>query len=253
MRKARCANLAPVGPLAAVADDKDSHFALRGFDGTVGFSWGDGVAFCEEEEVVDQGLHILLHRRSRWRGDFVVLHPDGARWHLVQALMNNSQALPKFLHSAKISIITIPIHTNRHIKFDLIIRIIRLALPYIPRYPRAAQHDATETIIESIGGGDNADVLGPTFPDAVVSEEFFGFVDAVAELGGPLVDVVEKAQGKVRVNAAGADICGVETGAGDALVELLRRGIRSLSWESWRPQKTYHKLFALFKPPEKGR
>lgn len=37
-----------------------------------------------------------------------------------------------------------------------------------------------------------------------------------------MVDIVEEAEGKVLMYATGADVGGVETGAGDALVEFLR-------------------------------
>jgi hypothetical protein len=36
-----------------------------------------------------------------------------------------------------------------------------------------------------------------------------------------LVDVVEEAEGEVLAYAAGADVCGVETGTRDTLVEFL--------------------------------
>jgi hypothetical protein len=51
--------------------------------------------------------------------------------------------------------------------------------------------------------------LRTAFPDAIVGEQFFGFVDAVAELSGPLVDVVEEAEGQVLRDAAGPDVGGV--------------------------------------------
>ena len=42
-----------------------------------------------------------------------------------------------------------------------------------------------------------------------------------------MVDVVEEAEGEVRVHAAGADVGGVEAGAGDAFVEFLCGGVNS--------------------------
>ena len=78
--------------------------------------------------------------------------------------------------------------------------------------------------------------MSATFPDAIVGEQLFGFVDAVAELGGPLVYVVKEAEGKVGVDAAGADVGGVEAGAGDTLVKFLGWGVRVselLCWRVW--------------------
>ena len=74
--------------------------------------------------------------------------------------------------------------------------------------------------------------MGAAFPDTVICEEFFGFVNAVAELGGPLVDVVEEAEGNVGMDAAGADVGGVEAGAGDTLVKFLGWGVRVSNWKA---------------------
>ena len=135
--------------------------------------------------------------------------------------MDNAQALAELLHPAQVAIIAIPIHAHGHIELHIPIRVIRLRFPNVPGDATAAQHHAGEGVVERVGGGDDADVLGAPDPDPVVGEEFFGFVDAVAELGRPLVDVVEEAEGEVGVHAAGADVGGVEAGAGDTLVELL--------------------------------
>ena len=96
-----------------------------------------------------------------------------------------------------------------------------MALSHIPGDATAAEHDAREGVVESVGGGNDANAFGPAYPDTVVGEEFFGFVDAVTKLSGPLIDVIEEAKGEVLVDAAGADVGGVEAGAGDAFVEFL--------------------------------
>ena len=126
-----------------------------------------------------------------------------------------------------------------------------MGLAHVPGNPGAPEHDAGEGVVESVGGGDDADVLGAAFPDAVVGEEFFGFVDAVAELRGPLVDVVEEAEGKVGVDTAGADVGGVQAGAGDALVEFLRFLLAWCSVEDGAESENliYHELFSFFETP----
>ena len=62
MRKAGRPNLTPIRPLAAVADDEDAHLALGRLDRAVRLPRRDGVALGEEQKVVDEGLHVLLHR-----------------------------------------------------------------------------------------------------------------------------------------------------------------------------------------------
>lgn len=221
MREAGRPDLAPVRPLAAVADDEDAHFALGRLDGAVRFPRRDGVALCEEEEVVDEGLHVLLHGGAGRGRDLIVLDADGAGGHLVEALVDDAEGLAELLHAAEVAVVAVAVDADGHVKLDPVVRVVRLALAHVPGDAAPAEHDAREGVVEGVGGGDDADALGPAFPDAVVGEEFFGFVDAVAELGGPLVDVIEEAEGEVLVDAAGADIGCVKPGARDSLVEFL--------------------------------
>ena len=170
---------------------------------------------------MDEGLHVFFHRRAGRGGDLVVFNPYRARRHFVEALVDYAQALAELLHPAEVAIIAIPVHAHGDIELHISVRVIRLRFANVPGHAAAAQHHAGERIIERVGSGDDADAFGAPDPDPVVGEEFFGFVDAVAELGRPLVDVVEEAEGEVGVYAAGTDIGGMEAGAGDALVEFL--------------------------------
>ena len=135
--------------------------------------------------------------------------------------MYDSKRLAEFFHAAEVAVVAIAVNTYWDIEFNLIVGVIGLAFSHIPGDPAAAEHDAGEGVVESVGGGDNTNAFGPADPNAVVSEKFFGFVDAVTELSGPLVDVIEEAEGKVLVDAARAYVGGVEAGARDAFVEFL--------------------------------
>ena len=227
MREPRRPNLTPIRSLTAIAHDEDTHFALRCFDRAVSFSRGDRVAFCEEQEVMNERLHVLLHRRAGRRGDFVVFNSDGPRWHLIQALVDDAEGLAELLHPAEVAVVAVTVDAHRDVKLDLIVCVVRLAFADVPGDTASPEHDAGEGVVEGVGGGDDADALGPTFPDSVVREQFFGFVDPVAELGRPLVDVVEEAEGKVLVDAARANVGCVEAGAGDTFVEFLSSCQRS--------------------------
>ena len=221
MRKPRRPDLAPIRPLTAIANHIHAHLPLGRLDGRIRLPGRDGVALSKQQKMVNQRLHILLHRRAGRGRDFIILDAHGARGHLVQALMDDAQALAELLHAAQVPIIAVAVDAHRDIELHLAVGVVRRALANVPRHAGAAQHDAREAVVERVGGGDDADVLGAPDPDPVVGEELLGLVDAVAELGGPLVDVVEEAEGDVGVHAAGADVGGVEAGAGDALVEFL--------------------------------
>ena len=135
--------------------------------------------------------------------------------------MYDAEGLAEFFHATEIAVVAIAIHAYWDIELDLIVGVVWLAFSHIPGDAAAAEHDAGEGVVEGVGGGNDANAFGPADPDAVVGEEFFGFVDAVAELSGPLVDVVQKAEREVLVDAARTDVGGVEAGARNAFVEFL--------------------------------
>ena len=221
VREPRRPNLTSIRSLTAIAHDEDTHFTLWCFNRAVSFSRGNRVAFCEEQEVVDECLHVFLHRRTGRRRNFVVFDSDGARGHFVQALVDYAEGLAELFHAAEVAVVAVTVDAHRDVELDLIVCVVRLAFADVPGDTASSEHDAGEGVVEGVGGGDDAYALGPTFPDSVVGEQFFGFVDPVAELGGPLVDVVEEAEGKVLVDAARADVGCMEAGAGDPFVEFL--------------------------------
>ncbi len=107
--------------------------------------------------------------------------------------MDDTEALAEFFHAAEVAVVAVAVDTDGDVELDLVVGVVGLGFAHVPGDAGAAQHDAAEAVVEGIGGGDDADADGPAFPDAVVCEEFFGFVDAVAELRGPLVDVIKEA------------------------------------------------------------
>lgn len=141
--------------------------------------------------MMNQSLHVLLHRGSRRRGNLVVLNLDGAGGHLVKALVDDAKGLTELLHSAQVAIVTVAVYTNGDVELYLVVCIIWLRFTNVPGYAGAAKHYAGEGVVQCVGGTDNAYALRASDPDSVVSQEFFSFVDAVAELCCPLVDVVE--------------------------------------------------------------
>lgn len=135
--------------------------------------------------------------------------------------MDDAEGLAEFFHAAEVAVVAVSVHSNGNVKLYLVVCIVWLALAHIPGHTAASKHDAGEGVVESIGSGDDSDVLGSTFPDSVIREQFLGFVDPVPELSRPLVDVVEEADGEVLVNATRTDVGSVKAGPGDAFVEFL--------------------------------
>ena len=216
-----CANLAAVRPLGAVGDDENTHLTLGGLDGAVGLTRRNGVTLGVEQEVVDESLHVLLHCGAGRRRDLVVLDLDGASGHLVQALVDDTKGLTELLHAAEVTVVAVTVDTNGNVELDLVVCVVGLGLADIPWHTRTTKHDTGEGVVESISGADDTNTLGTADPDTVVGQELLSLVNAVTELGGPLVDVVKKTNGKILGNTTGANVGGVKTGTRDTLVEFL--------------------------------
>lgn len=215
------ANLAAVGPLGAVGDDEHTHLTLGGLDGAVGLSRRNCVTLGVEQEVVDESLHVLLHGSTGRRSDLVVLDLDGASGHLVQALVDNAERLTELLHTAEVTVVAVTVDTDRNVKLDLVVCVVGLGLADIPWHTRTTKHDTGEGVVQSISGADDTNTLGTADPDTVVGQKFLGLINAIAELCGPLVNIVKKTNGKILGNTTGANVGGVETGTRDTLVEFL--------------------------------
>ena len=223
MGETRSTDLATVGSLATITDQEHTHFTLGGLNGGVRLTRGHGVTLSEEEEVVDQSLHVLLHGGTRRRADLVVLDLDGTSGHLVQALVDDAQGLAELLHTAEVTVVAVAVDTDRDVELDLVVGVVRLGLTDIPWHTRSTEHDTSEAHVQRISGVDDTHTLSSGLPDTVVRQQFLGLVNAVAELRGPLVDVVKQAKGKILGHTARADVGGVETGTGDTLVKFLSK------------------------------
>lgn len=214
-------DVAAVWPLATVTDKIHSHLSLGSLDHGIRLTRWHGVTLGVKQEVVDQGLHVLLHGGTRGRGDLVVFDSYRSSGHVVQTLVDDTEGLAEFLHAAQVSVVAVTVDADWDIKFDLVICVVRLALSDIPRHTGTSKHDTGERKVESICSRHNTDTLQSVDPNTVVRQHLFSFVNTVAELGGPLVNVVEKAHGDILVNTTGADVCSVQTGTRYTFVEFL--------------------------------
>ena len=210
VRKTRCSNLTPIGSFAAIADDEYTHFSLGSFDDAVGFARWDGVTLGEEEEVVDQGFHVFFHCGTWWRVDLVVLDADGTRSDFIETLVDDAKGLAELFHADEVAVVAVTIDADGDVEFDLIIGIVRLGFTNVPRNTRTTEHDTGERIVEGISCTHYTNTFGAANPDTVIGQEFLGFVDSVTELGGPLVDIVEKTERNILVDTTGTNISGMK-------------------------------------------
>ena len=82
-----------------------------------------------------------LHRRSRRGNDLVIVNLDLTLRHLVEALVNDSERLSEFLDSAQVSIVAISVLSDRYVKLDLVVRVVRSNLSVNGEATRSACFD----------------------------------------------------------------------------------------------------------------
>ena len=148
MEEARSLDLASVRLGGPIRDEVDSKLSLGSFNSSIGCSsrnlykssqktdgrhyLSHSEALCEELEMVNESLHGVLHLCPVWRNTFGIISPHVSCWHVVQALLNDPQALPHLQHPHQVSVIAISPGPNGDIKVNQVISIIRLRLPQIP-------------------------------------------------------------------------------------------------------------------------
>lgn len=135
--------------------------------------------------------------------------------------MDDAKGLTELLHAAEVTVVTVTVDTDWDVELDLVVGVVWLRLTDIPWDSGSAEHDTSERKVEGVGGGDLSNALGAADPDTVVGQQLFGLVNAITELGGPLVDVVKETNWNILVNSSWSDVGGVETSSRDTLVELL--------------------------------
>lgn len=60
-------------------------------------------------------------------------------YNLVDALLNDADALPHLLDATQVPVVAVTVDTDRHVKLHFTVCIVRLRLTQIPRHTRATQ------------------------------------------------------------------------------------------------------------------
>src|SRR5947208_11965341 len=111
MRERGCADLALVGPVAAVGDEIDPELALGGFDRGIDFAGRHVESLGVELEMMDQGFHRALHLPAPRRHDLVVRMADGAlpfrEPQLLQTLVHDPHRLAHLLHADAVTVVAV--------------------------------------------------------------------------------------------------------------------------------------------------
>ena len=188
----------------------------------------------EELEVVDEGLHGGLHLRPAWRNTLGVVGPHITSRHLVQALLDDPQALSHLQHSHKVAIIAVTVGADGHVKVHQVVSIIGLRLPQVPLDASASQHHTAAAPVDGVLGRDHSDVDDSLLEKSVVRDQVLNFIQPLAELGDELIDIVKKADGDVLVDTSWSNISSMHSSSTGTFVEL-------------------HHLLSFLEEPEEGR
>src|SRR5690606_23417220 len=134
---------------------------------------------------------------ARRRRHLVVVHDHRTRViaQPFHTLANDAVALAHFTDTAKLAIVTFAIHTNRHIEVYAIIHFVGLILAKVPFNSGAEQHGPGKAHGFGQFRRHDADIDEPLFPDAVVGQQRFVFVDTGWEPVGEVFDEIQQRPG----------------------------------------------------------
>src|SRR5437867_7269923 len=167
---------------SAYAVDVETEQTLRYFSPDVNYSWWRIQTFRHDNKMVNQFLHFCHHVRF-WRlRVFPIGHVDRPAWQSVDHLPQNCCALPHFLDSDQIAIITIPRAADHYLKIVLFIIEIRMFAPQIVFDAAGAQNWTRERVSYRAFLRHNADVFRSIDKDAVARQQFVHLVQSGAEL-----------------------------------------------------------------------
>mmetsp|Transcript_4758 Transcript_4758/g.11747 ORF Transcript_4758/g.11747 Transcript_4758/m.11747 type:complete len:443 (+) Transcript_4758:85-1413(+) len=234
VHETRRANSAPVRTVRAIRHQVHAKLALWRLHRRVRLAWRHVESLGVQLEVVDQALHRVLHLRARRRRHLAVVRLDHPLGHLVQALHDDSDALPHLLHADEVAVVAVSVRSHRNVKLHAVVHVVRLHLANVPRNPAAAQHGAGEAVRHGVARAHLANLHEPLLPDSIAVEHLLELVDARRKLLREQVDIFAESQRQVLRHASWSHVRGVHARTADSLVEL-------------------HHLLALLERPEHGR
>ena len=95
------------------------------------------IAFGERFEVMNQGLHVILHVGAPGRCDLMVANHHRSRvgTQPLHTLLDDARGLAEFLDPHRVAVVTITIGPDRDVEVDLVVRGVWLLLAQIPGDP----------------------------------------------------------------------------------------------------------------------
>lgn len=88
-------------------------------------------ALCEELKVVDERLHAALHLGAVGRDTLGVISPDVTSRHLVEALLDDSEALTHLQHPHEIAVVRVAVGPHRYVEVNQVVSIVGLCFPQV--------------------------------------------------------------------------------------------------------------------------
>ena len=88
-------------------------------DGGVRLGGRRRVPLCEELEVMDERLHVLLHLHTVGWCDLLVVHPHRARLEQVEALHDDADRLAHLLNPHQVTIVAVALGADGHLEVEL--------------------------------------------------------------------------------------------------------------------------------------
>src|ERR1043165_1135517 len=190
----------------ALGLDVDAKLALPAFDRLVDLARRHVEALGDDEEVVDERVHVRLHRFAFGEDDLRRVGLGGAGAQTVERLPDELVRLDHLAHTDEIARPDIAAALYGNVEVAGLIARIRVDAADVDGHAAAAQGRPGQAPVNRVLRRDNADALRAALEDSVAGEQVVKLRDGLRKIFGELARAPLEARGQVHHQAADAEV-----------------------------------------------
>ncbi len=140
--------------------------------------------------------------------------------HIVQALLNNPEALPHFFHAHNCTVVTVAIMRNWYVEVEIFVSWIRPLLPEVPIEAARSESRACYTPFNSFFKRVNANAFRACFKKAVAHHHFVVFPQLLWEVWNKIAHQLIPSIGKILCHSADTKPAGMDSSTTDSFNDV---------------------------------
>src|SRR6185312_9831436 len=201
----------------AVADNVVAHLAARRLHCLVDLSGGNGEAFGDDLEVVDERLHLRLHVLAIGQNDFRSVGLDGAFRHAVERLLANLNRLTHLFKPDQVARQHVAVVGDGDLELELLIAGVRHVTAQIPVHAGGAQRRAGDSEGDGVFRAQRTHALEAAHPDGVAGKQALVLVNSTRKGLQQLLNAAEEVERRLQRETAHAEVRGHHALSADGL------------------------------------